>query len=125
MVGQIQKSFSKIGDKVLFVFELNRILKDIETKNKKEADAKPGTMVNSNGYKSGNTEKANLIVEADNTLGESKQFPLNLSIIGEHSVDENLCKRDHMIKQVMNTNKLRKIDDTIRRTIMVKLNRET
>ncbi len=30
-----------------------------------------------------------------------------------------------MIKQVVNTNNLRKIDDSIRRTIMVKLNRET
>lgn len=30
-----------------------------------------------------------------------------------------------MIKQVVNTNNLRKIDDTIRRTIMIKLNRET
>lgn len=34
-------------------------------------------------------------------------------------------KRDHLIKQVVNTNNLRKIDDTIRRTIMIKLNRET
>jgi hypothetical protein len=30
-----------------------------------------------------------------------------------------------LIKQVVNTNKLRKIDDNIRRTIMIKLNRET
>ena len=30
-----------------------------------------------------------------------------------------------LIKQVVNTNNLRKIDDHIRRTIMVKLNRET
>ena len=34
-------------------------------------------------------------------------------------------KRDYLIKQVVNTNNLRKIDDSIRRTIMVKLNRET
>ena len=34
-------------------------------------------------------------------------------------------KRDHLIKQVVNANNLRKIDDNIRRTIMVKLNRET
>lgn len=34
-------------------------------------------------------------------------------------------KRDHLIKQVVNANNLRKIDDSIRRTIMVKLNRET
>lgn len=34
-------------------------------------------------------------------------------------------KRDHLIKQVVNTNNLRKIDDSIRRTIMIKLNRET
>jgi hypothetical protein len=32
-------------------------------------------------------------------------------------------KRDHLIKQVVNTNNLRKIDDSIRRTIMIKLNR--
>ena len=34
-------------------------------------------------------------------------------------------KRDYLIKQVVNTNNLRKIDDSIRRTIMIKLNRET
>lgn len=34
-------------------------------------------------------------------------------------------KRDHLIKQVFNTNNLGKINDNIKRTIMIKLNRET
>ena len=34
-------------------------------------------------------------------------------------------KRDHLIKQVVNASNLGNIDDSIRRTIMVKLNRET
>ena len=44
---------------------------------------------------------------------------------GGDSTDVAVDKRDYLIKQVVNTNNLRKIDDHIRRTIMVKLNRET
>lgn len=43
----------------------------------------------------------------------------------EQKIEVFVEKRDHLIDQVVNTNKLRKIDDTIRKTIMVKLNRET
>jgi hypothetical protein len=43
----------------------------------------------------------------------------------EVPVEVAVGKRDHLIKQVVNTNNLRKIDDNIRRTIMIKLNRET
>lgn len=43
----------------------------------------------------------------------------------EQKIEVLVDKRDHLIDQVINTNKLRKIDDTIRNTIMVKLNRET
>ena len=41
----------------------------------------------------------------------------------ETTTEEAVDKRDYLIKQVVNTNNLRKIDDSIRRTIMVKLNR--
>ena len=41
------------------------------------------------------------------------------------NVDGKVGKRDHLIDQVVNTNKLRKIEDTIKKTIMIKLNRET
>lgn len=40
-------------------------------------------------------------------------------------IDAKIEKRDHLIDQVVNTNKLRKIEDTIKKTIMIKLNRET
>lgn len=43
----------------------------------------------------------------------------------EENSEQKTNKRDHLIKQVVGTNNLRKIDDTIRRTIMIKLNRET
>ena len=43
----------------------------------------------------------------------------------EAPIEVAVEKRDHLIKQVVNTNNLRKIDDNIRRTIMIKLNRET
>lgn len=41
----------------------------------------------------------------------------------ETTTEEAVDKRDYLIKQVVNTNNLRKIDDSIRRTIMIKLNR--
>ncbi|CAM6001234.1 unnamed protein product [Sphagnum balticum] len=44
---------------------------------------------------------------------------------GEQPIEVAVGHRDYLIKQVVNTNNLRKIDDSIRRTIMVKLNRET
>ena len=43
----------------------------------------------------------------------------------EQKMEVKTGKRDHLINQVVNTNKLRKIDDTIRKTIMIKLNRQT
>jgi hypothetical protein len=43
----------------------------------------------------------------------------------EAPVEVAVGERDHLIKQVTNANNLRRIDDTIRRTIMIKLNRET
>ena len=43
----------------------------------------------------------------------------------QDKVDMQIGKRDHLINQVVNTNKLRKIEDTIKKTIMIKLNRET
>lgn len=39
------------------------------------------------------------------------------------SIDSEIEKRDVLIRKVNNTNDLRKIDDSIRKTIMVKLNR--
>ena len=43
----------------------------------------------------------------------------------EQNVEGKVNRRDHLIDQVVNTNKLRKIEDTIKKTIMIKLNRET
>lgn len=43
----------------------------------------------------------------------------------EQKIDVFVGKRDHLIDQVVNTNKLRKIDDKIKKTLMYKLNRET
>jgi len=43
----------------------------------------------------------------------------------EAPIEVAVEQRDHLIKQVTNANNLRRIDDNIRRTIMIKLNRET
>lgn len=61
-------------------------------------------------------EKAKKILNTENMDEEMDQ---------EEKNELYVEKRDHLIGQVINTNKLRKIDDTIRKTIMVKLNRET
>lgn len=49
----------------------------------------------------------------------------DLSKENEEKIEGNIGKRDHLIEKVINTNKLRKIDDTIKKTIMIKLNGET
>ena len=56
-------------------------------------------------------------------LSEQIQVKVDGTGTCEATTEQKVDKRDYLIKQVVNTNNLRKIDDSIRRTIMVKLNR--
>lgn len=56
-------------------------------------------------------------------LAEDIEAGKDIDVEFTSRTDQAIGKRDYLIKQVVNSNNLRKIDDNIRRTIMVKLNR--